>query len=280
MKRYVIIVLLLLVLGVASYTSYLSYTGKYRVLSQTPHNKYENFSITSLSKDRLTINGWYLPGNKCQTLVIVPGWSENRTILLDWAEYWQEQGYAVVVYDPRGGTGKNTMANREQGDLQAVLNWLNTKGTANNNIVLVGHSVGGAVVQALAAKENYNGVVLVSSVYDMNQTRKMIFVDRGLWFPELFAFGNMITDRVLYGFKTLSLTKLWDNIKTPVLILHGTADEKSPLKLVQERVKSKPTATLFEVEGNHRVFLDDPTKRQLGAVKIITWTQQLTCQPN
>lgn len=278
MKRYIIIVLLLLVIGVATYTSYLSYTGKYRVLSRQPQNKYENFSVTSLSRDQLTINGWYLPGSQCQTIVIVPGWSENRTILLDWAEYWQEQGYAVVVYDPRGGTGKNTMANREQQDLEAVINWLHDNKTPNSNIVLVGHSVGGAVVQALAAKENYDGIVLVSSVYDMNQTRKMIFVDRGLWFPQVFAFGNMITDRVIYGFKTLSLAKIWDNINTPVLILHGTADEKSPLKLVRERLKSKPTTALFEVEGNHRVFLDDVTKRQLGAAKIIEWTKQLTCQ--
>lgn len=271
---------MLIVLLVATYTSYLSYVGKFKELSGTPHNKYEQFSVTSLSRDQLVINGWYLPGNQCQTLVIVAGWSENRTILLDWAEYWQEQGFSVVVYDPRGGTGKNTMANREQGDLQAVIAWLNQKKIPKSNIVLVGHSVGGAVAQAIAADDNYGGLVLVSSVYDMNQTRKMIFVDRGLWFPGIFAFGNMITDRVIYGFKTISLTKIWRDIKTPVLILHGTADEKSPIALVRERINSKPKTTLFEVDGNHRVFLDDGPQRQQGSAKIITWTKQLTCRSN
>lgn len=264
---------------VGIYTSYLSYIGKYSVVNVIPMTKYETFIQSSDARDHALLTGWYLPAESCAVAIVVPGWSENRATFLDWSETWQSNGISVITYDPRGGTGHNTLGTRENGDLSAIIKWANEHGYAKQNIFLVAHSLGGIPAQQIAAQEQFGGLISVSSVYDVWQTRRLVLADHGLWFSGVFAYSTAFFDRYLYGIRTQEMSRLWRNIETPIFVLHSYEDEKASIELVKERLVEQPNTESYITNGNHRVFIDNKTEHQKAAVLIQNWiNQKNTCQ--
>jgi pimeloyl-ACP methyl ester carboxylesterase len=122
--------------------------------------------------DGTRLAGWYIPagngiGPTGPTLVLAHGLGENKSHLLDWAVALHDD-YNLVLFDFRGhgqsGAAPSTAGVREQSDLRAVLDWLETS-KAPGAIGLLGLSAGGAPVVNLADTDQRVDAVILDSTH-------------------------------------------------------------------------------------------------------------------
>lgn len=129
----------------------------------------------------------------------------------------QRHGLAVMTFDYRG-YGKSEGQPTEAGllaDARAARAWLAKRtGVPEQEIVLMGRSLGGAVAVDLAAQDGARGLVLAST------------------FPSLPAVANdkfpLLPTSLLMTQRFESLTKI-KNYRGPLLQSHGDADELIPI---------------------------------------------------
>jgi pimeloyl-ACP methyl ester carboxylesterase len=119
----------------------------------------------------VNLAGWWIPaasgpGPSGPTVVLVHGWSSNKSDLLDRAAILHGQ-YNLLMLDLRNHgqseASDTTHGVREAGDLRAMLDWL-AETKAPESIVTLGVSMGGAtaLVEA-AADERIDGVIIEST---------------------------------------------------------------------------------------------------------------------
>jgi hypothetical protein len=164
------------------------------------------------------LHGWYLPHERPRAFVLychgnggnVAYWADAAQILRDRA------GVAVMIFDYRG-YGKSAGKPSEAGvlaDARAARAWLAQRaGIAENQIVLMGRSLGGAVAVDLAAADDARALVLEStftSIPDVAQTM----------YP-------LLPIRLLARTQFNSRAKI-ANYHGPLLQSHGTADRLIP----------------------------------------------------
>jgi len=120
----------------------------------------------------IRLAGWYVPsaagtGPTGPTVVIVHGWSSNKSNMLDRAVPLHD-AYNLVIVDQRNhGQSETTLTTqgvREADDLLAVINWLETtKGP--ERIALLGVSMGGATALNEADDDERIDAVIVESTH-------------------------------------------------------------------------------------------------------------------
>jgi uncharacterized protein len=118
------------------------------------------------------IAGWYVPAASGlpadgPTVVLVHGWSANKSELLDRAAMLHGS-YNLLLLDLRNhgqsGEAPTTQGVREAADLRAMLDWLETtKGP--QRIAVLGVSMGGATVLNAAAGDERIDAVIVESTH-------------------------------------------------------------------------------------------------------------------
>lgn len=177
----------------------------------------------------ITLKGW-----QCQstieprrgTVVYLHGIADNRGSAIGAIERLLPKGFDVVAYDSRAhGTSDGdrcTYGYFEKRDLQRVIDQLGV-----DHVIVIGHSLGGAVaLQAAAVEPRIRAVVAVSSFSDL----KTIATERAFYFPAwslapAFARaerdGNFVVDDV-------SPVRAAAAISVPVLLVHGAADRNTP----------------------------------------------------
>jgi hypothetical protein len=125
---------------------------------------------------------------------------------------------AVMVFDYRG-YGRSEGTPSEQGlcdDARAARSWLaRLTGVDEQDIVLMGRSLGGAVMVDLAAKDGARGLILESTFTSLSDVARR--------YVPLFPSSVLITDR----FDSLSKIKSY---RGPLLMSHGDADQVIPFE--------------------------------------------------
>jgi uncharacterized protein len=112
--------------------------------------------------DGLTLRGWWIPGTRGESIVMIHGLSNNRTEPLDKAGYLHKAGYNLLVFDLRGhgqsdGTG-STMGYREPEDAGAAV--AEARSLAPGPIALFGYSLGASIaVEEGAADSEVSAIV-------------------------------------------------------------------------------------------------------------------------
>ena len=81
--------------------------------------------VSFRTSDGLTLRGWWIPGTRHQSIVMIHGLSNNRSEPFNKAGYLHEAGYNLLVFDLRGhgqsdGNG-STMGYREPLDASAAV---------------------------------------------------------------------------------------------------------------------------------------------------------------
>lgn len=101
---------------------------------------------------------WDAGKNPLATVLVVPGWGGGPSDVLGIGKALSPEGIAVVVLTPRGwyaSEGSASFANALD-DIGTALNWIRTSKRENietKNIILGGHSWGGGVSLAYAARD-------------------------------------------------------------------------------------------------------------------------------
>jgi len=206
------------------------------------------------TSDKVKINVWYVKAkNNKPTILFCHGNGGNISSYEDLADIFSSKGYGVLLLDYRG-YGKSEGTPSESGlynDIDAALKFLrNKEKLSNNQIILYGWSLGGAVVSEVASKEKFKAVILQSTFTNIKE-------------EAIFMYGRLAKDKftktlIKAFFENMICYQNYDNkskiakISSPLLIAHDIPDELIPVQMSYELAKLNPKAKLFiSKTGSH-----------------------------
>lgn len=176
------------------------------------------------------VGGVRLRGWKCTpqgeirgTLVYLHGVADNRGSGSGVVQRFMSRGLAVIAYDSRAHGDSDgdvcTYGFYEKEDLRRVLTAI-----GRDRVVLLGHSLGGAVALQTAADDSrIIGVVAVESFSDLRTVAgERAFYLPGFIVERAFKYAE---EQGVFDASRVSPLQAAARIKVPVLVIHGTADD-------------------------------------------------------
>jgi uncharacterized protein len=204
---------------------------------------------TSNSKpDR--IHGWWIPAQSrtAKTLLYFHGNGINIGANSEQASRFHKLGLSVFLFDYRGyGKSEGSFPNEKAvyADAQRAWDYLTQeRKIAPQNIVIYGHSLGGAIAINLAQNHpNASGLIVqssFSSALEMAQRN---------WWTAIFPTNLLLNQRFA------SLEKV-PSLQMPTLYIHGLADQLIPFKMSQrlfDATRSPKQIKFFPKAGHNDV---------------------------
>ena len=211
--------------------------------------------VKILTSDNIELLGWYHEKNlkNYKTLVYFHGNAgslENRIHKLN---YFEEMNVNFLIIAWRGFSG-NEGKPTEQGlyeDGKSAINWLVKRGVEEKNLILYGESLGTGVATHLAQNKNYAGVILETPFTSM--------VDAAKIFYPYIPVSLLLKDK-FENYKKV------ENIKLPILIMHGEVDQIVPFSMGKKiyEISNEPKYSYFTKYDNHMMEYD---KKLVSALK-------------
>jgi uncharacterized protein len=169
------------------------------------------------------LHGWWLQGTQADTLIYHHGNGGNVGANAEQACRLQKMGFSVLIFDYRGyGRSEGEFPTERSVYADAENAWdyvTREKQVVPANVILYGHSLGGAVAIEMASRHPDAGGLVVesafTSIYDMG-TRDGTFT--------VFPLRLLLTQHMD------SITKI-PRLRMPILFIHGTADEIVPAEM-------------------------------------------------
>ncbi len=231
----------------------------YATLDQTPAEwglVYEDVFLDT--EDGVRLHGWYIPrhGSK-QALLFFHGNAGNISHRGASVEIFHRLGLNVFIFDYRG-YGKSQGKPDEKGlykDARAAWRYLSKEREfGQEEIILFGRSLGGAVAAKLAAEIQPGGLILESTFSSAKDVANAVF-------PIL---SRLIFLR--YDFDTAAHIR---RVACPVLVLHSPDDEIIPFRLGEKVFQAANEPKSFvKMRGDHNsgILMSQPDyERALGA---------------
>ncbi len=200
------------------------------------------------TKDNIKLLGWFHEKDlqKYKTVLFFHGNAgslENRIHKLNHF-YKMDVNFLIIAW--RGFSG-NKGSPSEKGlyeDGASGVNWLISKGVKEENIIIYGESLGTGVATHLSQNKNFAGVILETPFTSMVDAAKVFY--------------PYIPIRLLLKDKFDSKTKI-KNIKVPILILHGEADQIVPFFMGKKmyEIANEPKYSYFTKDDNHMMEFDE-----------------------
>ncbi len=191
------------------------------------------------TEDGLALYGWYLkPITKQKpTVVWFHGNASNVGMSALEMVLYLKAGYGILLPEFRGYAG-NPGSPSEQGfykDGRAFLDWLKESGTDENAIIVIGESIGSGTAVQLATEYSLHTLVLKSPFTSMT--------DVGVIHYPYLPVSLLLKDR----YDNLSKIK---KIKSPLIVVHGTADNIVPYRLGETLFNAAPEPkSMITIEG-------------------------------
>ncbi len=213
------------------------------------------------------------------------GVGDSRGSAMGFAPMFLHNGYAVLAPDSRGhgdsGGELVTYGILEKQDTLAWAHWMRSNGC--EKIYGLGESLGAAVlIQSAAEEPAFDAIVAESSFADIqdaaeHRLQKMVAWPRPIAAPLAWiaAVNGRWYTRIVYGFDLADASplKAVARIKTPVLLIHGTADNETPADHSQRLAAANPKwAQLWLVDGagHTGAYARDPQRFEH---RVLAWFQ-------
>lgn len=244
-----------------------------------PESVHPSFQdITLQTEDRLTIYGTYIPSQNGQVILMLHGHSGNRFYLLAHSDYLIEAGYGILSIDFRNhgdsDGDRTSMGLHELKDAHSAYDFLKSQEDIEN-IIIFGHSMGGAIATRLMVDVDAHGLIIDASFADFPSTVSAGVVKRG--FPDRPVTTILLTMYSLLSgadFDMIHPLEHMKQIDTPVLILHGTLDPVIPLDHAYQLAEANPLSQLEIFDGGEHsnLYELDPERYQTA---ILSYLNQL-----
>lgn len=246
----------------------------------------------------------YYINNPKATIIIVHGISEHSGRYKELALRFNEEGYDVLTYD-HIGHGKSSGKRGKLKSFHKMIDILHSivlkeKSRNNNKIFLLGHSMGGGVVNLYEAKySNIDGIISSSAATNTPRELRLfkyigfyllrwvkisskMFDDHLAKDPKVlennkkdplmlkFMYLSLLGEMFIKGVKYLH--KNINNFNTPILYIHGTSDNIVDYKFSEymyNNIKTKDKKLIL-YEGEYHEMLNDYNKEKVVS-DILNW---------
>ena len=208
------------------------------------------------TEDNIDLLGWFHEKDlqKYKTVLFFHGNAgslENRIHKLN---HFNKMDVNFLIIAWRGFSGNKGKPSEEglYKDGRSGINWLVKKGVKEKNIVIYGESLGTGVATHVSQNKNFAGVVLETPFTSM--------IDAAKKFYPYIPVGLLLKDK----FDNKSKIK---NIKVPILIMHGEADQIVPFfmgKKMYEKA-NEPKYSYFTKHDNHMMEYDENLVKALDS---------------
>lgn len=204
---------------------------------------FEELRIPSGSgAERGDLHAWWIPAEKpdAPTVLYLHGNFRNISYNLENALRYRALGSNLLLVDYRGygkSTGGKPSEAKVYEDAEAAWQYLvKQRGVKPQQLFIYGHSLGGAVAIDLALRHPEAAGLIAESTFTSMQAMgelKYDFLPAGLLLNQRFE----------------SLQKI-PQLKIPLLLVHGTWDQKVPVGMAQQLFEAAPQPkTLVMIEG-------------------------------
>jgi fermentation-respiration switch protein FrsA (DUF1100 family) len=207
------------------------------------------------AEDGTRIHGWYCPCERPRAvLLIAHGNAGNIATRCEWLAYLQDKmRVTTLIFDYRG-YGRSEGVPSSEGVLQdaraarAKLRAL--AGVQDNEILLMGESIGGAVAAQLAAEAPPRGLILQSTFTSLKDMAKVHYPRLAWLVPK----NKLDTQSALA------------KIRVPLLQSHGAADRTVPVNMAEQLFKAanEPKRLVAIGGADHNDWLTDQYLRELA----------------
>lgn len=204
---------------------------------------------------------WLVPGQRSTWVLFVHGYNAPRREALRLLGPVAEQGYPALVLDyrndegaPRTDDGLRRYGQTEWRDVEAATAYALERGA--DGVVLVGYSMGGAIVTSFLYESDLagrvRGAVLDAPALDLGAIIDRAALDRRLPGTGL-ALPGVLTQvakgiagaRSDLDWGALDYVDRASELDTPVLLFHGTADATVPVATSEALAAARPDLVTF-----------------------------------
>lgn len=220
--------------------------------------------VTIRARDHAVMEAWFVGpgdrGNK-RCVLVLHGIADSRTGAAGFATMFLSQGYSVLLPDSRahGRSGGEfvTYGLLEKYDVLGWTHWL--RGEGCRDIYGLGESLGASIlIQASALGPDFRAVVAECPYADLRaiaeyRIRQVLRLPGPI--AKLIVRGSMMYARWRYGldFAQVELTSAMSASTTPILLIHGLNDTRTPPWHSQKLVRANPKAVLWLVPNADHV---------------------------
>jgi len=204
--------------------------------------------VKILTSDNINLLGWFHKKdlNKFKTIVYFHGNAGNLENRIHKLNHFKNMNVNFLIIAWRGFSG-NKGKPSEKGlyiDANSAISWLKKMGLTEKDIILYGESLGTGIATELAQTNNYAGLVLETPFTSMVKTAK--------------SFYPYIPVSLLLKDKYDNQKKI-KNIKIPVLVMHGEADQIVPFWMGKKiyEIANEPKYSYFTEYDDHMMEYDE-----------------------
>ena len=129
-------------------------------------------------------------------------------------------------------------------DAKKTIDWLNSRGVKNKNIILYGESLGTGIAVELGQTNQFGGIILESPFTSMTNAARNIYP----WLPVKYLLKDKYDSE-----------KKIKNLQIPILIMHGKKDNIVPFKMGKKLydLANNPKFFYFTENDDHMMTFDE-----------------------
>lgn len=199
----------------------------------------KEINIQSNDKLQLFASEFKLSNESNKWIILVHGYTSEQSSIYDIARHYSDKGYNVLTPDLRAhGLSEGKYVGMGWLDRNDLLLWIDylLKNYRNSEIILHGVSMGAATVMMASGENLPTNVKLIvedcgyTSVWDIFSFKLKLRFNLST-FPVLNAASFITNVRAGYNYKEASSIDQIKKSVTPILFIHGNADEFVPVNM-------------------------------------------------